>query len=514
MRRNQKGQAVLLVVIALGVFLFGAVGLAVDGAQMYFQREMAQAAADSAAEAGIFGVFASTVVCPNTGCVYTAHTCVAADLSKASPTQYLAPCSYASNNGFMTAADTVVVTYPSSPYNGVAGTSNPSFPQPFMQVAITRTLQTTLMHMFGSSTSSVTAVGGAGIVQTSSPVPIVVLHPNLSGALSVAGNSSITICGGPSKSIQVNSISSTAVSAGTIDLSHAGPADLNENCTLGTGADFGVFGGPTSAPGGISFGTTGHYLQPSAPMSDPFRSIPAPCSTGLCAGTGGIQPANAPAPTALSPGIGGCPSPLPKNNAPCSMYYPGYYSGGIQLKNQTAVFQPGLYYLSGGGFDNTSNGWIFPCQSLGGVTCNNPGETGDLGTGSGVLFYLHYDGSNQSTINLGANSNATLAGSDNASTYQGLLFFSDRSAPAQTHALGGGGNISLIGTIYLVNPLSVTKANTSQYQTLYFRGNPGSGTTIRGEIVTDAVSLGGNSSVTMNLDPNYKLPVDQVALVR
>src|ERR1700739_1304708 len=103
MRNNEKGQALLLVVVALGVFLLGAIGLALDGAQLYAHRQMAQAAADAAAQAGLFSIFAGTVTCPIAGCVYTNHTCAAADLSTATPTQYLSACTYAQANGFMTA---------------------------------------------------------------------------------------------------------------------------------------------------------------------------------------------------------------------------------------------------------------------------------------------------------------------------------------------------------------------------------------------------------------------------
>src|SRR6266581_1410698 len=60
MRRSESGQAILLVVVACGIFLIGAVGLAIDGAQIYAHREMAQAAADAAAQAGIFSIFAGT----------------------------------------------------------------------------------------------------------------------------------------------------------------------------------------------------------------------------------------------------------------------------------------------------------------------------------------------------------------------------------------------------------------------------------------------------------------------
>ena len=54
---NEKGQALLLVVLALGIFLIGALGLAVDGGTMFVHRQMAQAAADAAAQAGIMSMF-------------------------------------------------------------------------------------------------------------------------------------------------------------------------------------------------------------------------------------------------------------------------------------------------------------------------------------------------------------------------------------------------------------------------------------------------------------------------
>ena len=38
-RANQRGQAILLVVVAMGIFLIGALGLAIDGSQLYGQRK-------------------------------------------------------------------------------------------------------------------------------------------------------------------------------------------------------------------------------------------------------------------------------------------------------------------------------------------------------------------------------------------------------------------------------------------------------------------------------------------
>src|SRR5947207_6477441 len=59
-RKSEAGQAVILVIVASAIFLFGAVGLAIDGSHMYAQRQMAQAAADAAAQAGIMSIFDGT----------------------------------------------------------------------------------------------------------------------------------------------------------------------------------------------------------------------------------------------------------------------------------------------------------------------------------------------------------------------------------------------------------------------------------------------------------------------
>jgi uncharacterized membrane protein len=41
----------------MSILLIGALGLAIDGGQMYAHRQMAQAAADAAAQAGIMSIF-------------------------------------------------------------------------------------------------------------------------------------------------------------------------------------------------------------------------------------------------------------------------------------------------------------------------------------------------------------------------------------------------------------------------------------------------------------------------
>ena len=43
---KEKGQALLLVVVAMSLFLIAALGLVMDGAQIYAHRQMAQDAAE------------------------------------------------------------------------------------------------------------------------------------------------------------------------------------------------------------------------------------------------------------------------------------------------------------------------------------------------------------------------------------------------------------------------------------------------------------------------------------
>src|SRR6185369_17971224 len=90
-----------------------------------------------------------------------------------------------------------------------------------------------------------------------------------------------------------------------------------------------------------------------------------------------------------------------------------------------------------GGFINDANGNMLMA----------PGYPADPKTGSGMVVYNTGTG----IFDIGANSNARLQGADNDSFYEGILFFQDRDAAAQTHNLGGGGTIVLTGALYITN---------------------------------------------------------------
>jgi hypothetical protein len=122
------------------------------------------------------------------------------------------------------------------------------------------------------------------------------------------------------------------------------------------------------------------------------------------------------------------------------------------------------------------------------------------------------------TFQLTANGTINLVGAPSTdANYPSILFFQDRTSPANTgksgaHAMGGNGGLTLMGTIYMTNTRATMQGDSTHYQELDLQGTPGSGTKIEGEIIVDALNLGGNGGITMNLN-NAAYTVSQIALV-
>lgn len=519
MRRcRQRGQAVVMATVALGVFLLGAIGLAIDTAQLYAMRQMAQAAADAAAQAAVLSMFNKTNVGANEFATATdyKHTCGAADA--------IAPCSYAARNGFPGGGtNTVSIDVPTPADIGLdPGILSPYDPVNLLRVSITRKVSTWFMPLLGGAVSAdVSARATAALVGVTAPTPILVTHPSLDHALSTNGTTLIQICGGPDKSIQVNSASSVAYASpkagGLIDLSKAGPADAGD-CTTGTGADFGVFGGASENPGSVSLGSTGDYLQPSSIVKDPFAGIPQP-----------LPPDALGSSKTIKAGEDGCVY------TECTEYSPGRYPGGLEIKGGLPViFRPGLYYLQGGsGFQlknvvaggGAASNWNAMC-----VGC---AEDSDTGAGM-VVFDTGPAGSTAGSnpaggFSIDTNVSVTLKGSTKTEVnakgetvpkgpYYGMLFWEDRTADAHTgtsaHKFGkGNGCFTLIGNIYATNTDSIM-ANPAHYQEVEYNGNPCSNTVQQGYIVVSSLQIVGTTVIKMNLNQKGFLTVRRIALVK
>jgi Flp pilus assembly protein TadG len=537
--KDEEGQAIIIVALAMSIFLILAIGLAVDGSSLYSQRQMAQAAADAAAQAGIMSIFDGTNSIPGNTAGFTAgtaYTCTTTDQST--------PCVYASKNGFGgSAIDTVAVSFPAdTAFPGVAFSSDPFN---VITVSVSRNVNTTLMRMFplSPSATTVTATATAAIVAVISPTPILVTHPSLTSALSMVGATAlIKICGGPSRSIEVNSSDPSAFSPGTagVDLSHAGTAGKSD-CSVVAGADFGVWGGPTSNPNpgqAVNLGS-GKYLAHASWIDDPFANVNPPPVPGNVV-TSAAHIAN---------GVDGCVI-----SVGCTEYSPGLYNSsnsfnkGLDLTGvNNVIFKPGIYYIqgsiglvvkntTGGGINNSSicvgcstattstttgSGMlIYDTGPSGGTLNNNPSGGFNVST----LNNISFQGPTLTTHNAnGVNGCTTSGGCDvPAAPYYNIAFWEDRSAdphtqfqhPPNQHLLGQGtGCFQVTGSIYLTNTRATMITDSTHYQGADYGGTPCSTTVTQGDIIVGTLRVNGNGTVTMNLVPFGFLTIRQVALI-
>jgi hypothetical protein len=273
---SQRGQAFLVIIVFVCLFLLAMLGVATDYTQIWARRQMVQVAADAACQAGAADLYVNSVNtgAPGTGGLTSfawipssagtgAFTC---NSNSGSP-----PCVYAARNGY--SGSNVSVSFPASISGVNALPTNLATPVPYIQVTVTDSVPMQFTQLVTNNpTVNISAKASCGVAPVNEPIPLVILHQTASSALNVTGTAKITILGGAQRAVQVNSTSATSVTVSTttdtINLSQAGPKN--------SGADFAVFGGPTSQPAGIDTGTTGKYLYPSIPIGDPFAATAAP----------------------------------------------------------------------------------------------------------------------------------------------------------------------------------------------------------------------------------------------
>ena len=430
-RKGRNGQAVLLTLVGLSVFMVGALGLALDGSQLFAHWQMAQSAADAAAQSAALSIYHGTNV---TG-TYPFATATPVSPFTCTTTDGRTPCAYARLNGFGgTSADTVTVSFPTT----LAGVSNLSTNSvPVVTVAITRNVTTWLMPFLGTRASNITATGTAALLQT--PLLNCITSLSHSGTgFSVTGNATITLssCG-----IDDNSNMSLT---GNINVTASG---IN-------------VAGSYQGTGNISVSPTPVTQAPV--VGDPLASVPEPtynaassCNyTGLSY-TGNVTPV-------LSAGTY-CGGLSITGNAQVTFTGGTYiFRGGLSITgNASVTFGAGTYILQGGGLTATGN-----------VTL----------TGSGVTFYNTFDASDPyAPVSLTGNIIANLS-APTSGPQEGMLFFQDRNAPTgNTETITGNSNMNLTGAIYFPNSTLSYTGNTS-----------GSGSDVA--LIADYVILTGNAS--------------------
>lgn len=403
---RESGQVMLFTVLGLGLFMIGAIAFAIDISNMWFNRQAAQTASDAACTAAAMDMLVGATNGTMPGNAhFTAAGANTYDCNSASPVP--SPCSYAALNGYSsslsqssansgTLGDNVFMDFPSASSVGLSSLNLPPSSvaaAPLVRVTVTHNIPTWFAGLLRGLTRQTTgATSICAVLQATSPIPILVLNPTISNAFQVQGTPNVAIVGGPSKSIQVNSVSTSAASFG------GASANVNLCAGGGTycGSAMGVWGPLSSLPGSGQFyssvaSCTGNrpagapacsasqaapqFNDPSAPIADPLATQVAPQIPTAVYSSTTTPPATAAA------GTQGCPLP----SGTCDKYLPGYYPNGIQVKNGASIFDPGIYYLKGDpGCGGGANAASFCAQAN---SCIRPST--NVGDGSGgTIFYF------------------------------------------------------------------------------------------------------------------------------
>jgi hypothetical protein len=574
--RRESGQAAIVLLAFFSVLLLTAAGLAVDVSNLWFHRQSAQAAADAACQAGALDLLdASAGGTPNSGFTPgTAGTCTS--------TSSASICKYAAFNGFNSAgpispsaADTsawnsVSYSFPSS-VAGITAPPSSMTSTPYLQVTVTESVETFLIQLVhGFHYSQVKATSICGLAEVMEPAPVLVLDPTASGAFSYSGGASLNIIGGPSRALQVDSNSSSAIvcaPSGVINTSQGGPNY--------TGSDVGITGDePLNTNGcqksggymGFNPGTTGSWNPNVLPVGDPYAGVAAPASVMS------ITPATYTATKNSDYAAGtyyrwvgyhvdGCPDPnhpaydngIPTN---CAEFAPGYYPNGITLPNDysTVIFLPGIYYINGS--LNVTNNDIrmgLPCWSsytsgYSASACSpvSSAEGWNYSQGQGVMFYFASGtytasgGSGDSGLDTVPATMLTCDGSSPPSELNMPSSLNDDDllwAPCTqngTYYDSGGdttdsaGNPGVRGILIFqahddtASPNFSGSAGLSFAGSLYFHsssygdilqltGGTSTGTFIVGDIVTDQISLSGSGAINLALPSTPSIPTLKVA---
>lgn len=529
---RERGQAMVFVLLALSSFLLAVLAFAVDLGYLWFHRQTAQNAADAACTAGAMDMlYTANGIAAGNFTFGTGFDCSATtpNTGRTAP----APCWYAAANGYSsgglqsaTASSDVQVSFLSSlaTIPSCNGSLSPAIcsagaliTNPFLRVSVTDRVQTFFMGLITRrKTFDVGATAVCGVVLSNSSVPVVVLDPRSSDSpLNLGGSLKLTFYGGPQRSIQVNSPNLDAVEGGgTLDLSMGGPNF--------TGSDFGVAGGPTSPCCNFNGGSTGRWQSPAAPASDPYAPLNAPDLPRLGGQHSVVQ------------GINGCPA------LTCDEYQAGSYPTGIMISNRTAIFDPGVYYVSGG--LTISNSCVrpstLPGDGTGGTmfyfadgssvsfvattadTCPAPFDTtsGSGSLASGVkctpssVLPVNIPSAISDSVLLGPCTGTygdPLGTNDPIGEQHGVLFFQNRatSSSAQPN-WGGGGQFLLAGTMYFHQcATSGTDTGLNCQPTAYndvltLTGDVCASSYVIGEIIVDQLNGNGAACITIDLQQN------------
>jgi hypothetical protein len=367
--------------------LFGMMGLVTDFGYAYYRKEVAQAAAQSAAVAAVRAAIAqSGGTCGTNNTVCQSETVCPAVISGTGTTNIDKGCLYAIANGFTsTGKQKVTIQSGSGAYNGVTVNY-------WAVVKVSEQLPQLFSVVTGNTTATLTARSVVGYIPVTNGGCVYVTAPS-GASLTTNGNTSLSSgCG-----VVVDSNDPT----NAINLSGGNTTITVTGTTNGQPNEVDVRGG-TSCYGQTTGCISPMPTQISVNPGDPMSGIDAPTDPGTC---------DVMASSLNYHGQGATISPTGSVTKVCGVISPG--------NNEKVIFQSGTYYFRDG------------------ININN----GDI-SGTGVTFYFPAG----SSVSMAGNGNIDLH-APTGGPYQGVLMFQARDNTTAA-TITGNGSSRVEGVLY------------------------------------------------------------------
>jgi len=287
------------------------------------------------------------------------------------------------SNGWAPATGTIIVNNPP--------TTGPNQKPEAAEVILSATVPRYFMAYFNPQPKIIHARAVA-VYTTAASACILALNKTASGAVTVQGNTNVSLVG---CDVMSNSVASDAVKVW-------GSSSLSTDCVVSAGG--------FSNNGGLTLTGCPSAVTQAPRARDPFQGLPVP-----------PQGQNQSVPNGQNVTLN-----------------PGYYNSGMSLKNNVTL-NPGVYYVSGGAFDvnanaNVTGSGVTIFMAAGSTVTMNGNSHVDLsaptsGTYSGMLFFG----------DPAATTGAVTFNGDNTSHLTGDLYFPHQSVSYLGNYSGANG---------------------------------------------------------------------------
>ncbi len=383
-------------------FLFSMVGFVADVGFSQFRRHAIQAAADSAALAAAEYAYDNSVTCGS------GVTCggSATNCTYGTVTAFVAGCMYAKANGYQQGSGNQTVTMFANNTGGpVSGSTL------FFRATVGDSRSTLFGRFAGQSALSLKASATAQVATTGGGSCIIALSQGAGYGFTDSGSGNIT-----------------TTSCGIYDnsgFSYTGSGNITTLATQYYGSLH------KTGSGNLNPAPT----QVTLYVSDPFANVPAPSVSTTCTGTN-YSISDSSAHTIPATGVSG-------------VYV---YCGGLKLSGSGNItFASNSVYIING---TDSNGYSFDYTGSGNLT------------GTNVMFYITgQNGYTAGPMNIAGSGNLTFSAQSSGS-YEGLLFYQDRSVSyASANKYTGSGNVT--GSFYFpTTSLTYSGSGNAAYQAI------------------------------------------------